>query len=361
MSSKKFLSNKKTAQQTISISPALKDWLKRYVNVKHRENLDDERYKSISSFYNYILENVLNLFKKGKTLDDFKRVEDKQIGEFFDKFTFRATIPLYEMVIETNRFTPFSFDFSTRFLLLYLRLLRGSSKSQSYEQSYEDMLIFFERIRSRYGTTNISKDMKMELILDKKGGYATGNYEFIGKYKNLHFENIKFIAAILGVFGIRVVDFIYSPDNYYCRLDLLATGLLFRKELVKKERLKLLEENVDFIINYNRMLDDKDMYLWMRLAEDNGALITFKNQDIFNKWVKSIENDLRKYGKKEDFLFKMLQFFDKLHWIRFENVKDLSFQIEQSIENNIKHKQYLLEYLSRHSEPIEVDGIYYLK
>ncbi len=323
MSSKKFLSNKKTAQQTISISPALKDWLKRYVNVKHRENLDDERYKSISAFYNYILENVLNLFKKGKTLDDFKRVEDKQIGEFFDKFTFRATIPLYEMVIETNRYTPFSFDFNTRFLLSYIKLLRGSSQSQSYE----GVQIFFERIRSRYGTTNVSKDIKVEIFPDKKGGYAKGYLEFIGRYKNLHFENIKFMAAVLGVLGARVVDFIYSPDDYYCRLDLLATDLLFRKDRVKKERLKLLEENVDFIINYNRMLDEKDMYLWMRLAADNGVLISFKNQNVFNKWVKSIEVHLRKYGKKEDFLFKMLQFFDKLHWIRFENVKDYHFKL----------------------------------
>ena len=78
MSSKKFLSNKKTAQQTISISPALKDWISRYVHVKHGKNPDDGRYRSVSSFYNYIMENVLNLFKKGKTLDDFKRIEEKK-------------------------------------------------------------------------------------------------------------------------------------------------------------------------------------------------------------------------------------------------------------------------------------------
>ena len=357
MSSKKFLSNKKTAQQTISISPALKDWLKRYVSVKHRENLDDERYKSISAFYNYILENILILFKKGMTFDDFKRVEDKQIKDFFDKFTFKATIPLYEMVIETNRYTPFSFDFNTRFLLMYLRILR----SQSESLTYEDLLIFFEKIRSRFGTNNVSKDMKIELILDKDGGYAKGIFEFIGRYKNLHFENIKFVAAIFGVLGVKVTDFIYSSNNYYCRLDLLATDLLFRKELAKNERLKLLEENVDFVINFNRMLDDNDMYLWMRLAEDNGVIITFKNQNIFNKWVKSVEDHLQKFGNKSDFLLKILQFFNKLHWIRIEYIKDLSFQIEQYIENNKKHKQYLLDYLSKNSEISEVDGVYYLK
>ena len=357
MSSKKFLSNKKTAHQTISISPALKDWLKRYVNVKHRESLDDERYKSISAFYNYILENVLILFKKGKTLDDFKRVEDKQIKDFFDKFTFKATIPLYEMVIETNRYTPFSFDFNTRFLLLYLQLMRGSSKSQKYE----DLIIFFEKIRNRYGTTNVSKDMKLEVILDKNENYVKGNLEFIGRYKNLHFENIKFMAAVFGVFGVKIVDFIYSADDYYCRLELLPTDLLFKQELVKKKRLKLIEENVDYIINYNRMLDDKDMYLWMKLAEDNGVIVTFKNQNVFNKWVKSVEDHLQKFGEKEEFLFKMLQFFNKLHWIRIEYGKDLLFQIEPFIENNKIHKHYLLDYLSKHSEVLEVDGFYNLK
>ena len=357
MSSKKFLSNKKTAQQTISISPALKDWLKRYVSVKHKEDLDDERYKSISAFYNNILENMMELFRKGKTIDDFKRVEDKQIKDFFDQFTFKATIPLYEMVIETNRYTSFSFDFNTHFLLSYLQVLRNQSETLTYE----DIELFFEKIHSRYGTTNVSKDIKVQAIPDKNGNYKKGIFEFIGKYKNIHFENIKFMAAILGVFGIRVVDFIYSPNDYYCRFDLLATNLLFRKEIVKKERLKLLEENVDFIINYNRLLDDKDMYLWMKLAEDNGVIITFKNQNVFNKWVKSVEIDLQKFGKKEEFLFKMLQFFNKLHWIRIDYIKDLSFQIEPSIETNKIHKQYLLDYLSKHSELLEVDGVYYLK
>ncbi len=357
MSSKKYLSNKKTAQQTISISPALKDWLKRYVSVKHTEDLDDERYKSISSFYNYILENMLELFKKGKTIDDLKRVEDKPIGDFFDKFTFRATIPFYEMVIETNRYTPFSFDFTARFLLSYLRLLRGNTKSYSYEE----VKFFFEKIRSRYGTTNVCKDIKAELFPDKNGGFGKGFFEFIGRYKNIHFENIKFMAAILGVLGIRVVDFIYSADDYYSRFDLLATDLLFKKKLVKKERLKLLEENVDFIINYSHLLDDKDMYLWMKLAEDNGVIINFKNQNVFNKWVKSVEIQLQKYGKKEEFLFKMLQFFNKLHWIRIEHSKDLTFKIEPFIKNNKKQKQYLLDYLSKHSELLEIDGVYYLK
>ncbi len=128
MASDRPLSKKKITQQTISTSPAIKEWVKRYVNVKRMKNPNDERYKSISSFYNYIMENLLKFFEEGKTIDDLKRVEDKKIKEFFDRFTFKAIIPLYEMAIEPNKYTHFSFEFSTRFLLMYLDLFKNEVK-----------------------------------------------------------------------------------------------------------------------------------------------------------------------------------------------------------------------------------------
>ncbi|MFX0105258.1 MAG: hypothetical protein ACFE75_07190 [Candidatus Hodarchaeota archaeon] len=355
MTSKKYLSNKKTAQQTISISPALKDWIKRYVNTNHKKNPHDNRFQSISAFYNSIMENILELFKKGKTLGDFARVEDKEVKDFFDRFTFKATIPLYEMVTECNKYNHFSFEFNTRFLLAYLRFL------QSQFQTLKDLDILFEKIRSRYGTTNISKDMRLELFPGKNNEPARGTLEFIGKYKNLHFENCKFFAAIFGMLGVKITDFLYSPTDYYCRLDLIETDLLFKKELAKRERIKLLKENINYIVNYTRMLDDKDKYLWTNLAEDNNLFISFKSKSAFNKWINIIKKDLRKFGTKEDFLGKLLLFFNKIHWIRIENFKDLSFQVEQAIEKNIEHKQLLMDFLSKHSEISQKEGIYYLK
>ena len=357
MTSKKYLSNKKTAQQTISISPALKDWVKRYVNINRRKNPDDERFKSISAFYNYVLEKNLDLFEKGKTLDDFARVEDKEVKDFFEEFTFRATIPLYEMVSESNRYTHFSFEFTTRFLLTYLNFLKRQFRSHNYD----DLRILYERLRTRVNLSNISKDWRLEIIPDEDNGPARGVLEFIGTHRNLHYENCKFFAAIFGMLGVKLTDFIYSPTDYYGRLDLLETDLLFKKELAKKERLKLLKENVNYVVNYNRMLDDKDKYLWMNLAEDNELFVNFKSKSIFNKWIIIIEEDLRKFGTQEDFLNKIVQFFDKLHWIRIENLKDLSFRIEQSIERNTEQKQLLVDYLSKYSEISQKDGIYYLK
>jgi hypothetical protein len=356
--SKKYLSNKKTANQTISISPSLKDWIIRYVHVNQKKYPNDKRFKSVSALYNYVMERIMVLFKQGKTLDDLERIEDKILKDFYDRFTFKATIPLYEMVIEDHRFSPFSFEFNTRFLLLYLDMFKQEVKSHNFE----DVDIFFEKIRSRYAKTTVSKDMRLELTLGKNDEPTRGTLEFIGKYKNLHFENCKFFAAVFGILGGRVIDFIYSPDDYYCRMEILETDLMFnREDLAKKERLKLIEENVGYIINYNRMLDDKDMYLWMKLAEDNEIFVSFKNQTVFNKWIKNVEVHLRKFGKNEEFLAKILQFFNKLHWIRIENIKNLSFRIEQALKESKNQQQYLFNYLSKTSEISEIEGIYYLK
>lgn len=357
MTSKKYLSDKKTSQQTISISPALKDWIKRYVNVNHKKNPNDERFQSISAFYNNVMENILELFRKGKTLDDFARIEDKEVENFFEQFTFRATIPLYEMVSESNRYTHFSFEFTTRFLLTYLNFLKRQFRSHNYD----DLRILYERLKTRVNLSTISKDWRLEIIPDENNGPARGVLEFIGTHRNLHYENCKFFAAVLGMLGIKVTDFIYSPTDYYGRLDLLETELLFKKELAKKERLKLLKENVNYIVNYNRILDDKDKYLWMNLAEDNELFVGFKNKSVFNRWIKILEEDLRKFGTKEDLLKKILLFFEKIHWIRIENLKDLSFRVEQSIERDTKQKQLLIGYLSQYSEISQSEGIYYLK
>lgn len=356
--SKKYLSNKKTAQQTISISPALKEWINRYVNVNQRKRPNDERFKSVSAFYNYIMGKIMEIFEKGKTIDDLKRVENKKTKDFYDRFTFNATIPLYEMVIESNRYTQFSFDYNTRFLLAYLDFFRREVKPRNFK----DVEIFFEGIRSRFAKTNVSKDMRLEVFPGKNQKPARGTLEFIGKFKNIHFENCKFFAAVFGLLGVYVTDITYSAKDYYCRLDLIETDLLFSDNLAKKERLKLIEKNVNLLINYSRLIDDeKDEYLWMKLAQDNMVFIYFKNQQAFNKWITLIEKDLQKFENNENFNKKILKFFEKLHWIRFVSEQDLTFQVEQPIESSGEQKQWLIDYLSKFSEISQKEGIYSFK
>ena len=110
MVAERELSKKKTTQQTISISPALKARIEQYVSDNHKKMPKDRRFKSISSFHNYVLEKSLDCFDKGKTLDDFETFVDSEISNFFDKITFKAVIPYYEAALKTNRFTDPTFD-----------------------------------------------------------------------------------------------------------------------------------------------------------------------------------------------------------------------------------------------------------
>jgi len=109
------------------------------------------------------------------------------------------------------------------------------------------------------------------------------------------------------------------------------------------------------------MLDDKDKYLWMNLAEDNELFINFKNKNAFKKLIKIIEGDLRKYGTQDDFLKKILKFFNRIHWIKIEALKDLSFRMEDVIEKNTEQKQLIINYLSQFKKLSQKNEIYYLK
>jgi hypothetical protein len=59
-------------------------------------------------------------------------------------------------------------------------------------------------------------------------------------------------------------------------------------------------------------------------------------------------------------LKRILQFFDKIHWIRIEDKRELSFQIDPILKDN-EQKGFLIEYLSQYSEISQRDGVYRLK
>jgi hypothetical protein len=303
------------------------------------------------------MENLLKLFQEGKNFEDFKRVEDTEYKDVFDTFTFKATIPLYDLVSENNRYASIPFDFVAGFLMFVYKLYKKNIR----RNNYNDVKLVFERFKNRVYPSNITKELTLEIFINENQRYATGVFIFVGKQRNLHLENCKFFAAVFGLLGVRVTDFIYSSKDYFCRFDLIETDLLFREDLAKKERIKLLNENVNFITNYNQLLEDKEKHLWMKLAVDNDIYISFKNQIAFNRWIKSIEEQLRKFGEKEKLLGKILQFFEKLHWIRIENIHNLSFQIERVIEENKEQRQFLLDYLSKNSNLSESEGNYYLR
>lgn len=83
MGREKTLSKKKITQQTISISPLLKEKIENYISKFNKKNPKDSRFKSVSAFYNSVMEQTMEIFSKGKTLEDLDRFVDAEIQGFF--------------------------------------------------------------------------------------------------------------------------------------------------------------------------------------------------------------------------------------------------------------------------------------
>jgi len=356
MTTRRYLSNKKTSQQTISISPSLKDWIRRYVSVMHKKNPEDERYKSVSSFYCTIMENVLKIFEKGKTLDDFDKLMDDEIREIYDTFSANLFIPYIEPSLKASRYDKIDFRSTTRYLMPLLRVVEKNMDPLSYESAK----IMFDRVKNRYYSSGLTKDMKLDLYEKKKDKHYYGTVEHIGVYKNLHLLNCKMLAEAFGFIGVKVTNMAFSEDNLYYRMGIETDDLFFRKELIKNERIKLLEKNVNHIINYNRIINDETYHLWMKMAKDNDVIVNFKNEEAREKWIETIENDLRKFGTKEEILLKLLKYFEHLHWIRIENEEELSFRINLLKPKNEMEIEFILEHLSKYSKISEKNDVYYL-
>ena len=357
MPSQKPLSKKKITQQTISISPALKDKIERYVNENNEKHPKDNRFKSISAFHNFIMEKSMDCFEKGKTLDDFEAFVDSEIKGFFDKITFNALIPYYETAIRTNRYTNPTFEKNTFFYLTLRRLYL--KRMDPYDIS--SIKTVFSRVRNFLFSNNLTKEVNLDLFTGKTRKDLSGVFEFAGIYQNLTFENCKFTAALFGLLGVKITNFLYSNKDNYFRFDLNTTDLFYRKDLAKRDRIKLINHNLSFFLNYRRIINDRDYYLWMKLAEDKNIVITFNNEKTEQEMVKIIESEIEKFGEKEEFYLTVLRFFERLHWIEIESEKDLRFQIRLSESRYPHEREFLLKTLSKKSEIIHENDRYYLK
>ncbi|MFX1567234.1 MAG: hypothetical protein ACFFCV_02570 [Promethearchaeota archaeon] len=357
MTPERPLSKKKIAQQTISISPALKDKIEKYVYENNKRHPNDKRFKSISRFYNFVMERVMEIFEKGKTLDDFETFLDGYLRSFFDNLSFNAIIPYYENAIKTNRYESPTLEKNTFFFFTLRRLY--TSHINPYD--IKSINTFFSRVRNYIFSNKLTKEFRLDLFTGKGRHDLTGVFEQAGLYKNLSFETYKYTAAFFGLLGNKITDFLYSRKDDYCRFDLKATELFFKKDLAKRERIKLMNHNLSYFINYNRVIEDKDYYLWMKMAVDKQILITFASEEVKEKWVNLIESEIEKFGEKEDYPLNLLRFFEKLHWIEIKSEKDLSFQFRLSDSKYIDEREFLLETLSKKFQVSCEDEKYYLK
>ncbi len=352
-----YLSTKKTSNLNISISPALKDWIQRFFNKKNDEFPNNENYKSLSAFICNIMENVLKIFEKGKTLDDFKKVMDEETNVFFRQYNVMMLGPFLDYNCELHKYTPVEF----KSILSFLLRVRSMLMKDIDPHDPKSFRLFFEKMRTRYLYGNLTKDIIFDIFTDDSKHEFRAIIEHTGTYKNIHYYNGKLLASILGIFGLELTDFIHSEEEIYYRMDMVPTELFYNNKLLKKERVKLLKANVKFLTNYNRILDVDSEHLWIAQAQDKNLYVSFKNLRTFNQWIKKIEDDLQIYGEKENFTIKMLKYFEKIHWIRILDTKQLSFQLDLSNEENEKEIQYLFDYLSKSYEFSRDNGIYYIE
>ncbi|MHA1913866.1 MAG: hypothetical protein ACW97V_05795 [Promethearchaeota archaeon] len=357
MPSEKKSSTKKITQQTISITPELRERVEKFVLENHEKNPNDKRFKSISSYYSFILEKTMDCFREGKNLDDFELFVDGETRNFFDKISFNAVIPYYEDAIKTNKYTDPAFE-KTPFFFLAIRRLYLSMMDPNDISSIRNA---FNRIRNYFFSNNLTLEFRLDLITGQSGSDIKGIFEFAGIYKNLSFESCKYNAAIFGLLGVKITNVVYSDKDIYYRFDLETTDLFFRKDLVKNERIKLMNHNVAYLINYKKILEDKDYYLWLKMAEDRNLILSFNTEQAKQEWANLIETEIKNLVEQEDYLLYILKFFEKLHWVEIENEKDLIFQIRLSKNKHQYEWQFLFDTLSKHSKISELDRKYYLE
>jgi uncharacterized protein (DUF2132 family) len=142
---------------------------------------------------------------------------------------------------------------------------------------------------------------------------------------------------------------------------LQTTELFFRKELAKKEIIELIQHNLSHLINYSKIVNDLDYYLWNKMADAKDVILCFNNDVEREGWINLIKKDLLKFGEEEDFPLYLLKLFEKIHWIEIENDKDLIFHIRLSKMRYQNEIEFLINTLSKYSSVEKANGKHYLK
>lgn len=362
MTPKKFLSTKKTSRQTISISPALKEWISRYVKHMRKKHPKDERYDSISAFYTYVMEKAMNAFEKGKTLDDFDRFLDGKIYDFYDKYSYKAHRPLYEMCLKTNRYTDLDYKGISQFLIKFEKNFK-----QYFDLNNLDKLkTYFNRLERYLSSNKLTDTLKFEL-LESNDSDSPENLKIrnvtVCPYDNISYENHKLFAAIFTVLGMKVTEFFYSRENNYYRMEAVPTEFFLKDEFLREEKLQLFQYNISFLTNYKEVLkDENDFYLWMKMARDKGVRVDFNDKFARERWLETIESDLKMFSSRENRDLNMLRFFEAIHWIDIENEGERIFKFRLSNSKKDEEKRdFLLDYLGKYSEIEKVGETFQLK
>jgi len=361
MSHKQFLSEKKTTRMTITTSPALKDWIKRYVKSKQKEFPSDIRYQSISSFCHETLEGVMNIYEKGKTLDDFQRLTNQDVKHFFDQLSTNVPLPFLEAYAGPSKYIEIDYKKMMRYLILSRQFYTNDMNPYDINSLYDS----FSRIKDRYLEMEITKSLEFEVSPMKDSKHFHCVLEHVGLPKSgfpvntIHLAHCKLLLQIMGFLGFKVVNLETSYHELYSRIEMVTTDLLFQNKLLKKERLSLVEENVKFLINFSRIIVDDDFQLWMKLASSQSCIIEFKSEKAFKDWIMAIERDIKEFDYDFSGKIKILKFFEKIHWIQlFEDVNSFYFEINVGLSD--RSTEMLIKYLTENFKLESDKSNYYI-
>ncbi|MFX1496816.1 MAG: hypothetical protein ACFFBH_04770 [Promethearchaeota archaeon] len=346
-------------KQTISISNKLKKKIDEYVTQNHKNFPMDERFKSSSAFYEFVMKESLKCFEKGKNLDDFEKFADQELTDFFDQFSFRQFIPIFEPALELNRYSELDIDMTIRFLY---SLKRFAYQSGYNPKDIKTIKILIEKMSNYVFSNRLIKDFKYEIIFDDK----TKNFkklilELTGGYKNIIFENFKLLTAVSAVFGTRIINFFLSLDENYCRLELEPTSIFFQESIDKKATMELIRNNLSYLINYDKLIKDKHYYLWIKMAKDKDIGLIFNNKKSREKWINLILDDIKKYGENEKIHFDILKLFEALHWIDIENGELRNFRLRLTKEKYKEEIEFFLNLISKYGKINKYNDLYYLE
>lgn len=312
--------SKKKIRKSITIPEYLDDWIKRYLKYEMEQQnangtLIKDEIKSYSSFITKILENIMNLFLKGKNLEDLEGAVDSKMKNFYEKITFRAVIVYYEYLAKLNKYRKLDLDKLLNVFMMYHSFFTGGKNITE-----DDALITLSRFKNFMIKNNTTKDVMIE---------RSGNkyiFQYFGIYPEMHYDFSKWIAGILGFLGIKIEKFSYSSN--YTRIDFELTDIFKKKEAVLEDRINIFNSNTEYLTNFNKILEDEeDLHFWLRINNSELPIISFKNIDDGLLLIREIIDDLNKWIPPREFNTRLLEIFKKLRWIELNNVPGLSFQL----------------------------------
>ncbi len=160
----------------------------------------------------------MKLYEKGKDLNDFDKVVDEEIENFYEQITIKAAIPQYEASVEMSK----CINLEDQVIHL-CRLFRNFIFSQiDMNDSLENNLA---KINDRFNIFLKKNKISKHFLMSIDGKKLI--FEFEGKSKNLHFDISKSFAALIGCIGSRIIETTYFP--YYSRFDCVVGPIINQK------------------------------------------------------------------------------------------------------------------------------------